>query len=90
MRETGTRLIKPKWRQWARNIYTSLHTRETCGANVDKQDFSFNEFEDVEDLPMKHFDNAFGTVLSAQTFAEVIFGLQFYVRPNFVRVLEWM
>jgi len=29
----------------------------------------------VESLPMKHFDNAFGTVLSAQTFAEVIFGL---------------
>lgn len=68
----------------------SPHTRETCGANVDKQDFNFNEFEDVEDLPMKHFDNAFGTVLSAQTFAEVIFGLQYYFRPNFVRVLEWM
>jgi len=50
-------------------------TRETCGVNVDKQDFNFNEVEDVESLPMKHFDNAFGTVLSAQTFAEVIFGL---------------
>jgi len=58
-----------------RNIYMNLHTRETCGVNVDKQDFNFNEVEDVESLPMKHFDNAFGTVLSAQTFAEVIFGL---------------
>lgn len=48
---------------------------ETCAANVDKQDFNFNEVENVEDLPMKQFDNAFRTVLSAQTFAEVIFGL---------------
>ena len=68
----------------------NLFMRETCGVNVDKQDFNFNEFEDVDDLPMKRFDNAFGTVLSAQAFAEVIFGLQFYVRRNFVRVLEWM
>lgn len=68
----------------------SLHLSETCAANVDKQDFNFNEVENVENLPMKQFDNAFRTVLSAQTFAEVIFGLQFYVHPNFVRVLEWM
>ena len=64
--------------------------RETCGANVDKQDFKFNEGEDVEDLLMKRVDNAFGTILSAQTFAEAVFGLQFYVRRNFVCVLEWM
>lgn len=63
---------------------------ETCAANVDKQDSNFNEVENVEDLPMKQFDNAFRTVLYAQTFAEVIFGLQFYVHSNFVRVLEWM
>lgn len=64
--------------------------RETCGPNVDKQDFKFNEAEVVEDLPMKRFDNAFRTILSSQTFAKAVFGLQFYVRHNFVRVLEWM
>lgn len=64
--------------------------RETCGGDVDKQDFKFNEAEDVEDLLMKRFDNAFGTILSAQTFAKAVFGLQFDIRHNFVRVLEWM
>lgn len=39
---------------------------------------------------MKRFDNAFGTFLLAQAVAKAVFGLQFHVRHNFVRVLEWM
>ena len=61
----------------------------TC-VTVDKQDFKRNKCEERGDLPMKLFDDAFRTILCAQAFVKVVFGVHFHVRHNFVPVLEWM